>query len=88
MQFVIEVPDVVAQRMHLEGPQGRRRALEGLALQGYNAGELTHGQVGSMLGLVEFNEIEKFLKDNGAQPDLTAEDYTRNRAAIERLLGR
>jgi hypothetical protein len=41
-----------------------------------------------MLGLVEFNEIEKFLKDNGAQPDLTAEDYTRNRAAIERLLGR
>jgi hypothetical protein len=74
--------------MHLEGPQGRRRALEGLALQGYNVGELTHGQVGSMLGLVEFNEIEKFLKDNGAQPDLTAEDYTRNRAAIERLLGR
>lgn len=88
MQLTIEIPDIVAQRMRLDGPKGPRRTLEGLAIQGYNAGELTHDQVGAMLGLEEFNEIEQFLKDNGARPDLTLEEYNRGRAAIERLFGR
>ncbi|MBX7210416.1 MAG: UPF0175 family protein [Verrucomicrobiaceae bacterium] len=85
---MIEVPDVVAQRMHLDGPKGRQRTLEGLAIQGYNAGELTHGQVGAMLGLEEFNEIEKFLKDNGAASGMTSEDYISSLEAIQKLRNR
>jgi hypothetical protein len=88
MQLMIEVPDVLAQRMHLDGPKGRRRALERLAIQGYNAGELSHGQVGEMLGLDEFNEIEKFLKENGAVSGVVSEDYVNSLEAIQRLLSR
>lgn len=87
MEFTLSVPDAIAQRLRLTSQQWSRRALEGLALQGYKAGELSRGQVSEMLGL-EFNETEKFLKDNGAMLGLSTAEYDLSGAALEELLNR
>ena len=36
----------------------------------------------------EFNETEKFLKDNGAMLGLTPADYERSHTALSRFLGK
>jgi predicted HTH domain antitoxin len=57
----VDVPDLIATQLHLNGEQGNRRALEMFALEGYRTGELSRGQVSELLDL-EFNETERFLK--------------------------
>ena len=74
MLLSVEVPDLIARSMRLEGPQSNRRALEMLALEGYREGQLSRGQVSEMLSL-EFNETEKFLADHGASLEYTVEDF-------------
>ena len=83
----VDVPDPIARQLHLDGEQGKRRALEMMALQGYGAGELTRGKVGELLGL-SFYETEEFLKRNGAEIKLTLEEFHRGSAALERLVKR
>lgn len=87
MLLTLEVPDRIAQRLRLQGPQLEHRALELLALEGYRTGELSRGQVSEMLGL-EFNETEAFLKNHGALSGLTAQDFARSREALKGLLAR
>lgn len=87
MLVSVEVPDQIAHSLRLDGPHASRRALEMLALEGYKAGQLSRGQVSRMLDQ-EFNQTEKFLKDNGAMLGLTLEDYERSSATLSKFLGR
>jgi predicted HTH domain antitoxin len=87
MILSVEVPDPIARSLSLNGPSSTRRALEMLALEGYREGKLSRGQVSEMLDL-EFNETEKFLRDNGAMLGLSNEDYERSNAALQKLLSR
>jgi predicted HTH domain antitoxin len=79
------MPDSIATQLHLDGEQGNRRALEMLALEGYRAGELSRGQVSELLGM-EFNEAERFLKEQNAVIPLTMEEFRRSSKALEALL--
>ena len=82
----VEIPDAFAKRLHLEGADANRRALELLAMEGYRSGELTRGHVGELLGL-SFFETEEFLKRNQVPVDLSIAEFQRSSAGLERLLG-
>ena len=86
MILSLELPDSVARLLHLDGPQGARRALESLALDGYRAGALSRGQVGEVLAL-SFHETAQFLHDHQA-PGLTPEQNLEGVRNLERLLSR
>ena len=87
MQLNIEVPDSIARQLHLHGPQGKTRALEMLALEGYRDGELSRGQVAELLGL-GFHESEQFLNDHHAVHELTIEEFDADARSLHRVLGR
>jgi len=83
----VEVPDSFAQRLHLDGAQGQRHALEVFAIDGYRRGELSRGQVGELLGL-SFYGTEEFMKKNQVEIKLTMEEFQRGSAALDRLISR
>ncbi len=87
MLIAVEVPDPIAHSLRLDGPQSGRRALEMLALEGYRTGELSHGQVGGMLGM-GFHETEKFLQDRGASLHYSIEDFEQDSANLREFLSR
>lgn len=83
----VELPDDLAKHLHLDGVQGRHRALEMFALEGYRSGRLSRGQVGKLLGM-GFHETEHFLKEHRAEIDLTLAEFDKSSDALERLLER
>ena len=87
MILSFEIPDAIARQLHLDGPQGSRRALQLLALAGYRAGDLSRGQVSALLDM-EFNETEGFLKESKMHNPLTVEEFQRNSEALEKLIKR
>ncbi|MDB6119565.1 MAG: UPF0175-containing protein [Verrucomicrobiaceae bacterium] len=87
MPVSIELPDLIARSLRLDGPKSSRRALEMLALEGYRAGELSRGQVSEMLEM-EFNETEKFLADHGAGMHYTVEDFEQDAKNLRQFLAK
>jgi hypothetical protein len=53
--------------------------IEALALEGYRSGELTHAEVGRLLGIDYRFDVDAFLKAHGASMDYTLEDLERGR---------
>jgi hypothetical protein len=79
MQVTIDLPDDVAEHLRQRwGDAVPRLVKEALATEGYRSGELTHAQVGRMLGLTHFTEIEEFLKRTGAHLHYDLEDFERD----------
>ena len=87
MILSVEVPDAIARQLHVDGPQGSRRALERIALDGYRAGDLSRGQVSELLGM-SFWETEAFLKEHGCGLGLTHEEYERSSMQMREFLAR
>jgi predicted HTH domain antitoxin len=87
MKLSVEVPDQIAHSLRLDGPQPNRRALEMLAIEGYRTGDLSRGQVGTLLDL-SFYDTEEFLKRNHAYIDLTLEEFQDGSIALETLLSK
>ncbi len=87
MRFSVEMPDVIAHQLDLDGADRERRALEIFALEGYRQERLSRGQVSELLGL-EFNETEAFLKSNNAFVPFFREEFARSSAGLEGLLAR
>ena len=87
MILSVEIPDSLAQQMHLDGARGSRRFLEALALEGYRASELSQGQVGEVLGM-SFHETEEFLKIHHAPSGLGPEEHLRGLRNLERATAR
>lgn len=83
----IELPDKLANQLHLHEAQADRRVLEMVALEGYRSGELSRGEVGELLG-IGFHETEQFLKRHHAEIDLTLEEFDRSSTALDQLLAR
>jgi predicted HTH domain antitoxin len=83
----VDVPDLIATQLHLNGEQGNRRALEMFALEGYRAGELSRGQVSELLDL-EFNETERFLKEHSCGLGLSFEEYEQDSKRLREFLAR
>jgi hypothetical protein len=87
MTVTLEMPDQIAKGLHLDGEDGRRRALEMLALEGYRTGGLSRGQVGELLGL-GFYETERFLHEHGAVVPFTMEELDESSKALDQLLSK
>ncbi len=60
MIVTLELPDEIAQALAAHGEDLSRRALEGLAVAGYQQESLSQLQVGQLLGLSRI-ETEDFL---------------------------
>jgi predicted HTH domain antitoxin len=87
MLVSVNVPDPIAAQLHLDGEDGKRRALEIFALEGYRSGELSRGQVSEMLGL-EFNETMGFLKEHGCAQSITLEEFEDDARPAREFLAR
>ena len=87
MQVSLTIPDGVAAELEPEGADLGRRALEALAIEGYRAEALSLGQVAEMLGL-SINEADGLLKARGVELPAPLEDFTRDGAALEKLLSK
>lgn len=87
MTVTLNIPDFVAASMQFTDAGKERRVLEAVALEGYRSGELSRGQVGSMLGL-NYWATEAFLKQHGADYGLTAADLEQDYQALKSLLAR
>jgi hypothetical protein len=85
MNLTVELPDVIAHQLRLDGPDAQARAREIFALQGYESGRLSRRQVGDFLGL-SFYETEVFLKANGGQITMTADEVYGDVRGLEDLL--
>lgn len=83
----VNVPDNFARRLHLDGADAGRRALEIFALEGYRSGELSQGQVGELLGW-GFHETEQFLQSHQAPAGLGPEEHLRGLRNLQRAIAR
>lgn len=87
MTLTLNIPDFVAASMQLSDPGKERRVLEALALEGYRSGELSRGEVGSMLGM-NYWETEAYLKKNNAFYDLTEQELEQDYQTLKSLVSR
>ena len=85
MNLTVELPDIVAHQLRLDGPDAQVRAREIFALQGYESGRLSRRQVGDFLGL-SFYETEQFLKANGGHLAMTVDEIYGDVRGLEELL--
>jgi hypothetical protein len=83
--ITVHLPEDIAA--HLAGARGdlSRAALEGLALEGYRAGELSTAQVRRMLGFQTRMQAHAFLKQHGVFLHYGPEDLQHDRQAGDAL---
>lgn len=80
MQFTIQIPDDLAQRLSATGSNLSRRALEALAAEEYRSGNLTKPDLRLLLGLETSYEIDGFLTRHSVYDDYTMQDFERERS--------
>ena len=86
MQVTIELPDEIAEDLRPKnGADLPRAILEMVALEGYGSGELTHAQVGRLLGIDYRFDVDAFLKAHGVSLHYTVEDLEEDRETLRRL---
>jgi hypothetical protein len=84
--FTVDLPEQIAARFATTQAELSRCVLEGLALLGFNQGNLTAFEVGQMLGHSSRWETDAFLKSHHARPDHTPDEVEREVLAAEALL--
>lgn len=87
MDVTVRIPDNIARQFEPNGGDLSRRALEALAIDGYQREELSLGQVAEMLGL-SIDEANGFLKERDVPLNLTFEDIERGRATLDALFAK
>lgn len=86
MNITIEIPERIADALSSKGADVQRRVLEMLALDGYQTGDLSRGEVGEMLSL-SFQETEEFLHQHRVER-VTVAEYEQDAAALQQILAR
>jgi hypothetical protein len=66
MQIMIEIPDVIAQRMMQRWEILPQKVLEALVAEAYKAEIVSHAEVGRILQIPSRYEVDGFLKQAGA----------------------
>lgn len=84
MDVTVYIPDDIAARLTQTGADLSRRALEGLALEGYKNGHLTKPELRKMLGLGRL-ALDGFLKSHQVFDEYTLEDFEAERRALKEL---
>lgn len=83
MEVRVTIPDDIAARL---GGNIERRMLEHFALDEYKSGQLTHAQLGRLLGFVIPMQTDEFLKRAGVELEYSLEDLRQDSATLERIL--
>jgi hypothetical protein len=85
MNFTVEIPDDVAQRLTASGGDLSRRALEALALEEYKLGHLTKPELRRLLGFGTRAQLDAFFKVHEVFASDTAADLEQDRRDLRRL---
>jgi predicted HTH domain antitoxin len=86
MQVTVEIPDDMARRLALLGPDPARTALEALAIEGYRSGALSALQTRRLLGFETRYELDGFLKAHNVwEHSYGLEDLEKDRETIKQL---
>lgn len=83
MNVTVHIPDELALRLAASGADLERRALEGLALAAYQAGDLTPFELRELLGFETRFELDDFLKSRGVNEPVTMGDVQRDLADLK-----
>jgi predicted HTH domain antitoxin len=86
MKLTLELPDSLAEQLHLQAPESSRRVLELVAVDGYRRGELSRGQVGELLELSLW-ETEALLKEHHCGLGLSVPEYEQSVTRLKEYLG-
>jgi predicted HTH domain antitoxin len=87
VEVVIQLPETLASLFGETDEARSRRLLEDAVALGYQAGNLSHAQVGELLGL-GFSDTEKFLSDRGIPADYTLADLEADRRTLDELFSK
>jgi Uncharacterised protein family (UPF0175) len=85
MNFTVEIPDDVAQRLTASGGDLSRRALEALALEEYKLGHLTKPELRRLLGFGTRAQLDAFFTAHEVFASYTAADLEQDRRDLRRL---
>lgn len=81
----VHIPASLAERLGGPGPGLDRRALEALAIEAHQTGDLTHFELRQMLGFETRFELDDFLKARGVFEPVTLADVRRDVETLKRL---
>ncbi len=84
MNLIVRIPDDLAERMGAQS-ELERRALESLALEAYQAGQLTKAELRRLLDIGSRFELDAFLKAHDVYEPLTLEDVRHDVETLVRL---
>lgn len=84
MQFTVELPDDLAERLIPMGNDPARTALEDMAVEAFRAHRLTEHELATLLGLSRY-ELDGFLKQREVWLEYTMEDLQRDIETHQRL---
>lgn len=85
MEITIQLPDDIADQLQERGMDLPRVALEKIAIEGAQSGELTDDQLRRLLGFETRMQVDAFLKSAGVYFDYTESDLAMDRETIEHL---
>lgn len=85
MEVTIQLPDDIAVQLQESGMDLPRVALEKIAIEGAQSGELTDDQIRRLLGFETRMQVDAFLKSAGVYFDYTESDFAMDRETIEHL---
>jgi Uncharacterised protein family (UPF0175) len=85
MNFTVEIPDDLVERLSAAGDNLSRRALEAFAAEEYKYDRLTKPELQRLLGIKTSYELDGFLKAHDVWIEYTKEDAERERASLQRL---
>jgi hypothetical protein len=77
----IQLPDSLIRALGVEASELPRRSLEGLVVESYRSGRMTHAEVAEALGLNRW-ETDAFLKRSEAYRPLEPQEFAND---LERL---
>ena len=85
MQFTVDIPDDVAERLKAAGGDLSRRALEALAIEEYKRGRLTKPELRRLLGFGTRDALDGFLKAHEVFECYSIDDLAREQDDLKRL---
>ena len=84
MQFTVELPDDLAQKLIPAGQDPSRTALEDMAVEAYRAHRLSESQLANVLGLDRY-ALDGFLKQRQVWLEYTMDDLAEELGTQRRL---
>jgi predicted HTH domain antitoxin len=85
VEVTVKLPENVANSFGKTSDDIGRHLLEIAAIEAYRTGQLSHRQVGTMLGL-DYWETESFLRERGVPVNYSLADLEADRATLDQCL--